>query len=317
MSNITKRALISICLILGAVILLKQIKLLDWAYLRFSLSQISGVRISIILLLVLFINIGSSIRWFLLSKSAGSSLNLESHLEIYFKYGVLNYFVPGGILSEIMRINVLSNLDNNNDIGNASGIILDRIMALISQIVLLSVVLFLFFKTTITASFLTDPFSVIANILVFLTFMWLLLRILRNIIRQISHYKYGSMMISILKQMKKLILQRPLFIFILLAASVALNIGISFVLFIKISGVTDVGFRDIIIMTTASNLSSVIPVTPGGIGISEGIFSFIGSRVDNINPIVTASAYLLVRVSSIITYATVTMLFRLRKSLRN
>ena len=96
-----------------------------------------------------------------------------------------------------------------------------------------------------------------------------------------------------------------------------LNATISFVLFIKISGVTDIGFRDIIIMTTASNLSSVIPITPGGIGISEWIFSFIGSRVDNINPIVTASAYLLVRVSSIITYMAVTLLFQLRKSLKN
>ena len=179
------------------------------------------------------------------------------------------------------------------------------------------IVLFLFFKITITASFLVDPFSVIASILVFLAIIWLLLRILRSFIRQISRYKYGSMMISILKQMKKLTLQRPLFILILLAVSVALNIGISFVLFIKISGVTDIGFRDIIIMTTASNLSSVIPITPGGIGISEWIFSFIGSRVDNINPIVTASAYLLVRVSSIITYMAVTLLFQLRKSLKN
>jgi uncharacterized protein (TIRG00374 family) len=55
-------------------------------------------------------------------------------------------------------------------------------------------------------------------------------------------------------------------------------------------------FLKIAVVTISSNIVSVIPVTPGGIGVSEYFFNFLGEQI-NINDIEwVTTAYIILRI---------------------
>ena len=91
-----------------------------------------------------------------------------------------------------------------------------------------------------------------------------------------------------------------LYIFIL---SIILNLSVSVVIYFIVKNLFfNINYSTVTVMSLLSNISSIIPLTPGGLGISEFIFKETAGLITG-KSLNIAGAYIIFRILNIFSFA--------------
>ncbi|MCD4486434.1 flippase-like domain-containing protein [Chromobacterium vaccinii] len=252
---------------------------------------------------LIFVNLFSGIRWIALNRLYGSYISLYDGLLITFKSGLFVYILPAQIGQEISRIMMAKRNSHEVDIAHAiSATIIDRVIALFSQVCLLAS--FLCYLFTKNGGWEAQSF--LALLLIFLVcsiLIWAAHNFIRVIIFKFKHNKRIDYLGNILKIIKNMISNHPGYLALAIIFSSLLNIAVCFCLYLIVKNLLGaIDFILISTMTLASNLSSVIPASPGGIGVSELVFKSTGESISKSSMPNVATAYVVFRIVNILSF---------------
>ncbi|MFB9159180.1 lysylphosphatidylglycerol synthase transmembrane domain-containing protein [Chromobacterium violaceum] len=255
-------------------------------------------------ILLLLVNLLSGIRWIALNRLYGSHISLYDGLRITFKSGLFVYILPAQIGQEISRIMMAKKNSVEVDTAHAiSATIMDRVIALFSQVCLFA--FFLYYLFTKNGSWGAQPFWALMLIIsVGAMLVWAGYTFIRALIFKFKHKKKVDYLGNILKIIKNMVFNHPGCLIIALIFSLALNTAVCFCLYLIVKNlISPTDFTLISTMTLASNLSSVIPAFPGGIGVSELVFKSMGESISKSSMPNVATAYVVFRIVNILSFA--------------
>jgi uncharacterized membrane protein YbhN (UPF0104 family) len=237
---------------------LNYFKILDFSKITKELILENWGLIIFCILLLGFVNTMAGLRWYILARMINLSLKLSEVISITQKAGIFVYFLPAQLAVDSLRIAKFTNPSNGNNIKTLIvASVIDRIIALISQcfllMVLVTIIIYDGYKLTLL---------LVAVVLALIFTKMVLQNYMIGIINKLGR-KFNYLYFINLNTISYL------FIF-----SLFLNLLVSWVVFLlsQIFGM-DLPFILITISTIASNLSTIIPITPNGIGLSEVIFA--------------------------------------------
>jgi uncharacterized membrane protein YbhN (UPF0104 family) len=102
---------------------------------------------------------------------------------------------------------------------------------------------------------------------------------------------------------KTFVIEQPVYCILLLLYSMLLNLAVAYVIYLIVSRIIHpMDFSTVALMSLVSNLSSVIPITPGGVGISEIVFRETGALVQGLSVENLAGGYIMFRLLNISSY---------------
>lgn len=254
-------------------------------------------------LILLLVNSLAAIRWVLtVNRFAGTTIDLVSGMSVTFKSGLFAYFLPGQLGSELGRVILASRGKSPNDLNHAlSSAIIDRVMALVSMLIMATI-------------FMTSAFMLRYNrvtvILIFFGFIIITIslvplgtKLLRSLVFAFKKNRHIDYLGNILKMVKMFAVKQPLFCSLMLAYSMLLNLLVAYVTYLIVFNmIQPMAFSSVALMSLVSNLSSIIPITPGGVGISEIVFREIGELVQAASVDNLAGGYIIFRLLNIASF---------------
>lgn len=255
-------------------------------------------------LLLLLVNALAAVRWVLIvNRFLGSGIDVMAGMALTFKSGLFAYFLPGQIGSELGRVILASRGRSADDLNHAvSSAIIDRAVALVSQLVMAALFLAYAFLPRYDG---LGMIAIVAGASVVLIAILVLVgnKALKSVVRAFKASRHVDYLGNILKMVKTFVIAQPAFCGLLLLFSMALNLAVAFVIYLIVNRIIHpLGFSTVALMSLVSNLSSVIPITPGGVGISEMVFRETGALVENFSVANLAGGYILFRLLNIVSY---------------
>lgn len=265
---------------------LNYFKLLDFSAITLDLTIQNADLILLAICVLIFVNSCAGIRWYIIARALRIDVKIGEVVGITHRAGMFIYFLPAQLAVDALRIAKFRQRSHDSKIGRlVYATILDKIIALLSQGVLcVGIGSFFVFGKTIGLSVLS---GLILVVLIFTA-------ISRTpfVIRIASEEKWQALF--------ELGIHRFL---ILLLLSAALNLCVTGVVFISASIFSfNVPYVAITLSTLASNLATIIPITPNGLGLSEFVFDLTTKSIVSVETTGIAIAYMGFRVLNLCSY---------------
>ena len=254
-------------------------------------------------LVLLLVNSLAAIRWVLIvNRFLGSGIDFMAGMALTLKSGLFAYFLPGQLGSELGRVILASRGRSSNDLNHAvSSAIIDRVMALVSMLIMAAV--FLAWALLRRYNSVGVIVTLIGSLILAVALVPLGTRTLRAVVFALKKNRYIDYFGNILKMIKTFVKGQPAFCVLLLMYSMLLNLVVAYVIYMIVSRVIHpMDFSTVALMSLVSNLSAVIPITPGGVGISEIVFRETGALVQGLSVENLAGGYILFRLLNIASY---------------
>ena len=252
------------------------------------LNSFFNKKILYIVLIFSFITIIlNSYRWMIILKSHKFSLTFFEIFKLVYITSFFNNILPGSYGGDLIRIFYISKIAKINKLKISSSILLDRIYGLLGLIFL---GLFAFLLVSIRYDYL--DFFIIFNLILLLIFFLIYLIIkkfilIRNFTTKIKNFFEIEFDIFI----------KCIFISIILFFFVHLSIYTISKYYFEL----DINIFIVFFSNTISTLSSVIPITPGGVGIAEFVYVRINQDLFNIYLSNLANVIIYFRLVNILT----------------
>lgn len=254
-------------------------------------------------MILMLVNSLAAIRWVLtVNRFTRTTIDLVSGMSVTFKSGLFAYFLPGQLGSELGRVILASRGKSRNDLNHAvSSAIIDRVMALVSMLIMATIF--------VTFAFM-HRYDRVTVILFFLGFLIIIIslvplgaKLLRSLVLALKKNRHIDYLGNILKMVKTFAVRQPFFCLLMLAYSMLLNLLVAYVTYLIVFNmIQPMKFSSVALMSLVSNLSSVIPITPGGVGISEIVFREIGELVQTASIENLAGGYIVFRLLNITSF---------------
>ena len=199
-------------------------------------------------------------RWMFCINIYKLNLNISKLIKISSQAYSIASFVPGQVGIDALRIGKLRKIDSTKfKTRLIKSTLIEKFFALLSQIFM--IILFIFSSIN---------FKILISILFFVTVYFLI-----RFLKLFKNYNFINKYISEVNYKD---------IYLLLSFSIFCNFVSCYLIYIIAKALNmSNSFSVISISSTLSNISSVIPISPNGIGISEYIFSEITQNISNIN----------------------------------
>jgi hypothetical protein len=283
--------------------------------------------ISKIFLIVLLILFFGNLKWFILLRSQKIKISFLKCFELYYIGYAFNYLLPGGIAGDLVKIGYIRKLRTKRSIASIS-IIVDRIVGLGAMVLVI-----LFFLPSLLqkinrfswivedySNFLV-PYFVIISILPILA-VFTVLSIIRNkvlFVKITSFLKRRNNFIFriLLKITKAIFSYRKSSVAILLNSFIAVlvQIIISFCLLTIGTAIlnSEINIFNYNLASIVTQIIGMVPISPGGIGVQEAIFSKMMYYLNSKIVMEYASIYLIYRIVNLIASIPGIILFFLKK----
>ena len=323
MKKFTKclRSLAKILMVCGVLYYLLTSSLLDFGLISKIIGDVNFI-IKIIFTILVIMVLGN-LKWFILLKSQKIEINFISCFYLYYIGYTFNYFLPGGIAGDAVKIGYIAKRNKKRSI-TAISIIIDRGVGLLAMIL---IVLFflpsLFSKINKLKWIVSDYSHLIIPYFIFITFSTVLsFLIVFSLVRNKSFYKKitsllkkrkGKIFFILLKLVRAVFAYRKSMLAIVLNITLAIliQIIISFSLFYigqKILG-QDINIFSYNLASILTQIISIVPISPGGVGIGEVSFAKILYYLNDRILLGYASIYFAFRMINILTCVPGILLF--------
>lgn len=286
------------------------------------------VKVSLILFVVILLG---NLKWFVLLRSQGINIDFKKLFWIYYMGYTFNYFLPGGIAGDVIKTGYIIK-EGGKKSNSVLSILIDRIMGLFSMIILIAILLpfFLTYFLNTDIEFLSHYYFIIPYIILIIILSSGLLAIFFYILRNKVLYeklllffnknkqknRFCEIILSVIKAL--FLYKNSVFVIvqnILIAAFIQILIG--YCLFI-IGSYIFLGNETTVISNIVSSiitqLISIIPISPGGIGIGEAAFGKTMLYLNNKIFMSYATIYLIYRIYNIVFGIPATAIFIFKKS---
>lgn len=313
--NLTKylTSLAKILMVCGVLYYLLTSSLLDFDLISKIISDVNFI-IKIIVT-VLIIMILGNLKWFILLKSQKIDISFLNCFYLYYIGYTFNYFLPGGIAGDAVKIGYIAKRNKKRSIA-AISIIIDRCIGLAAMILVVLFFLPSLFEKINKLKWIVEDYShLILPYFIFLAFITSLsFFIIFSLVRNKKFYKKitsllkrrkGKIFFILLKLVRAIFSYRKSIIVIILNISIAIliQIIISFSLFYigqKILG-QDINIFIYNLASILTQIISIVPISPGGVGIGEVSFAKILYYLNDRILLGYASVYFAFRMINILT----------------
>jgi glycosyltransferase 2 family protein len=295
---------IKVFLVLALVYFILENKIIDFTLFK-KINFFLTLQVFIVIILVVFLG---SLKWYILLKIQNFNINFKNTFKAYYFGYSLNYILFG-LAGDVFKT-LLIIKDNNNKIGIAMSVIVDRLIGFLSMIFI--IILFLPYILFNMGYFEGISMLLIKNINIYYMSVFLFVSVFLLFLKKVlNSRRLNIKFIKFLKKFKSapLILARrtvkAFFTYRKSFDTLCINLFLAFItqilitlcLFIISLNIfsDNLGFINQLISSVIVQLLSVIPISPGNIGISEIAFSEIMYHLNNKIIYKYASIYLIFR----------------------
>ena len=207
-------------------------------------------------------------RWLLILKSHNLNINFLDTFNLVYIGSFFNNILPGSYGGDLVRIYYITKFTKQNKLKIASTILLDRIYGLIGLIILGDIVFYF-----ICHEYNIIKFFINLNLLIFLIIIIFFISF-----KKLYFVRTYFNKIKIFFQIQKKTFLKCIFISCVLFFFVHMSVYIISTKFFEIETSLSVVFFS----NTLSTISSIIPITPGGLGVSELVYVKINQNLFSI-----------------------------------
>tara|TARA_Y100000389_G_scaffold203929_1_gene254150 strand:- start:4926 stop:5891 length:966 start_codon:yes stop_codon:yes gene_type:complete len=295
---------IKVFLVLALVYFILENKIIDFTLFK-KINFFLTLQVFIVIILIVLLG---SLKWYILLKIQNFNINFKNTFKAYYFGYSLNYILFG-LAGDVFKT-LLIVKDNNNKIGIAMSVIVDRLIGFLSMIFI--IILFLPYILFNMGYFEGISMLLIKNINIYYMSVFLFVSLFLLFLKKVlNSRRLNIKFIKFLKKFKSapLILARrtvkAFFTYRKSFDTLCINLFLAFItqilitlcLFIISFNIfsDNLGFINQLISSVIVQLLSVIPISPGNIGISEIAFSEIMHHLNNKIIYKYASIYLIFR----------------------
>ena len=229
----------------------------------------------------------NSYRWLIILKSHKFKISFFEIFKLVYISSFFNNILPGSYGGDLVRIFFISKIAKKNKLKISSSIFLDRIYGLFGLIFLGNFV-FLIVSIRYDLFYFFIIFNCISIILIILIYI---------IIKRFTFLSNFAYKIKNFFELQFDVLLKCISISIVLFFFVHLSIYIISKYYFEL----DINLLIVFFSNTISTLSSVIPITPGGVGIAEFVYVRINQDLFNIYLSNLANVIIYFRLCNILT----------------
>ena len=295
---------IKIFLALALVYFILENKIIDFTVFK-KINFFIALQVFIVIILVIFLG---SLKWYILLKIQNSNINFKNTFKAYYFGYSLNYILFGFAGDVFKTLLIIK--DNNNKIGITMSVIIDRLIGFLSMALI--IILFLPYILFNMGYFEDISMLLLENINIYYMSVFIFTSVFLLFFKKVlNSRRLNIKFIKFLKKYKStplILVRRTVKVFFTYRKSfnkLCLNFFLAFItqilitlcLFIISFNIfsDNLGFINQLISSVIVQLLSVIPISPGNIGISEIAFSEIMYHLNNKIIYKYASIYLIFR----------------------
>ena len=276
------KSLIKIFIAIASIYLLSKYNFLDFSYLL-NLDFFLSLKIISTIIIIIFLG---SLKWFFLLKIQNQSITYKATLESYYLGYALNYILFGIAGDVIKTVYLIKNKENK--IGISMSVVLDRLIGLFSMLILILICLPKVFS--IDKSLIYFDVLIFENVILYYSFLFLIVFIFFILIRKMLNsrrvnkiillyfYRYKNKFFRFFTKIIKVLFsyrKSSKYLLYNLVIAIVLQIIIAFSIFLICSNIIqgDLSYLINLMASLVVQIVSVIPLSPGNIGVGEAAFS--------------------------------------------
>ena len=276
------KSLIKIFIAIASIYLLSKYNFLDFSYLL-NLDFFLSLKIISTIIIIIFLG---SLKWFYLLKIQNQSITYKATLESYYLGYALNYILFGIAGDVIKTVYLIKNKENK--IGISMSVVLDRLIGLFSMLILILICLPKIFS--IDKSLIYFDVLIFENVILYYSFLFLIVFIFFILIRKMLNsrrvnkiillyfYRYKNKFFRFFTKIIKVLFsyrKSSKYLLYNLVIAIILQIIIAFSIFLICSNIIqgDLSYLINLMASLVVQIVSVIPLSPGNIGVGEAAFS--------------------------------------------
>jgi len=276
------KSLIKIFIAIASIYLLSKYNFLDFSYLL-NLDFFLSLKIISTIIIIIFLG---SLKWFFLLKIQNQSITYKATLESYYLGYALNYILFGIAGDVIKTVYLIKNKENK--IGISMSVVLDRLIGLFSMLILILICLPKIFS--IDKSLIYFDVLIFENVILYYSFLFLIVFIFFILIRKMLNsrrvnkiillyfYRYKNKFFRFFTKIIKVLFsyrKSSKYLLYNLVIAIILQIIIAFSIFLICSNIIqgDLSYLINLMASLVVQIVSVIPLSPGNIGVGEAAFS--------------------------------------------
>ena len=303
------KSLIKIFIAAASIYLLSKYDFLDFSYLL-KLDILLSIQIIGTIIIIIFLG---SLKWYYLIKNQNQDITYKATIESYYLGYALNYILFGIAGDVIKTIYLIKNRDNK--VGISMSVVIDRLIGLFSMFILILICLPKIFF--IDESLFNFKISIFENLLIYYPLLFFILIIIFILFRKILNsrrvnkaillyfYKYKNKTFRFLAKIIKVLFsyrKTTKYLLYNLIIAIALQIIIGYSIFLICSYILqdDLGYLINLISSLVVQIVSVIPLSPGNIGVGEAAFSQVMYLLNNNILLQYATVYFVFRIFNMI-----------------
>lgn len=303
------KSLIKIFIAAASIYLLSKYDFLDFSYLL-KLDILLSIKIIGTIIIIIFLG---SLKWYYLIKNQNQDITYKATIESYYLGYALNYILFGIAGDVIKTIYLIKNRDNK--VGISMSVVIDRLIGLFSMFILILICLPKIFF--IDESLFSFKISIFENLLIYYPLLFFILILIFILFRKILNsrrvnkaillyfYKYKNKTFRFLAKIIKVLFsyrKSTKYLLYNLIIAIALQIIIGYSIFLICSYILqdDLGYLTNLISSLVVQIVSVIPLSPGNIGVGEAAFSQVMYLLNNNILLQYATVYFVFRIFNMI-----------------
>ena len=302
------KSLIKIFIAAASIYLLTKYDFLDFSYLL-KLDILLSIKIIGTIIIIIFLG---SLKWYYLIKNQNQDITYKATIESYYLGYALNYILFGIAGDVIKTIYLIKNRDNK--VGISMSVVIDRLIGLFSMFILILICLPKIFY--IDQSLFSFKISIFENLLIYYsllfitnTYFILFRKILNsrrvNKVILLYLYKYKNKTFRFLAKIIKVLFSyrkstKYLLYNLIIAIALQIIIGYSIFLICSYILLDHLGYLQNLISSLVVQIVSVIPLSPGNIGVGEAAFSQVMYLLNNNILLQYATVYFVFRIFNMI-----------------
>ena len=303
------KSLIKIFIAAASIYLLSKYNFLDFSYLL-KLDILLSIKIIGTIIIIIFLG---SLKWHYLIKIQNQDITYKATIESYYLGYALNYILFGIAGDVIKTIYLIKNRDNK--VGISMSVVIDRLIGLFSMFILILICLPKIFF--IDESLFSFKISIFENLLIYYPLLFFILILIFILFRKILNsrrvnkaillyfYKYKNKTFRFLAKIIKVLFsyrKSTKYLLYNLIIAIALQIIIGYSIFLICSYILqdDLDYLSNLISSLVVQIVSVIPLSPGNIGVGEAAFSQVMYLLNNNILLQYATVYFVFRIFNMI-----------------
>ena len=303
------KSLIKIFIAVASIYLLTKYDFLDFSYL-IKLDILLSIKIIGTIIIIIFLG---SLKWYYLIKNQNQDITYKATIESYYLGYALNYILFG-IAGDVIKTIYLIK-DRDNKVGISMSVVIDRLIGLFSMFILILICLPKIFY--IDQSFFSFKILIFENLLIYYSLLFFTLILIFILFRKILNsrrvnkvillylYKYKNKTFRFLAKIIKVLFSyrkstKYLLYNLIIAIALQVIIGYSIFLICSYILLDDLGYLQNLISSLVVQIVSVIPLSPGNIGVGEAAFSQVMYLLNNNILLQYATVYFVFRIFNMI-----------------